>query len=89
MSGVSIVGVLLGGGLAILACRSLVARGLGARFVTLRIWVTGFAVLVVAGRWVHSHAGAHWPLAQLVIVGAGVVLTGLWFNEPDATSRRR
>ena len=46
-------------------------------------WAAGFAACVLMNRWTHAPGATDARWLHYVLICVGVVLTLLWFNEPD------
>ena len=65
------------------------AFGAGRPHVSMKGWAAGFAACVLINRWTHAPGVTDVRWLHYALIGAGVVLTLLWLNEPDRVSSRR
>ena len=65
------------------------AFGAGRPHVSIKGWAAGFAACVLINRWTHAPGVTDVQWLHYMLIGAGVVLTLLWLNEPDRFSSRR
>jgi len=57
--------------------------------VSIKGWAAGCAACVLMNRWTHEPGVSDARWLHYALIGAGGVLTLLWFNEPDRFSTRR